>query len=41
MLFPNRWRAYLNRVAQMPSAQLRTLGGVMVICGLVSLFYFL
>lgn len=39
LLFPNRWRLYLQQVSEHPSNKLRQLGGVLVVTGLVSLFY--
>lgn len=39
LLFPDRWRLYLLQVSQHPSNKLRQLGGVLVVTGLVSLFY--
>ncbi len=39
LLFPDRWRLYLLQVSQHPSNKLRQLGGVLVVAGLVSLFY--
>lgn len=41
MLFPNRWQRYMQHLAQQPSTQLRTMGGTLVVIGLVSLFYLL
>lgn len=39
LLFPDRWRLYLLRISQNPSNQLRQIGGVLVILGVVSLYY--
>ncbi|MFA3791587.1 DUF2065 domain-containing protein [Aliiglaciecola sp. SL4] len=39
MLFPRRWKSYIYQIASQPSEQLRTIGGVMVIIGAVSLFF--
>ncbi len=39
LLMPNRWRLYLLQVSQQSSNQLRQVGGVLVIIGVVSLFY--
>lgn len=39
LLMPNRWRLYLLQVSQQPGNQLRQVGGVLVIIGVVSLFY--
>lgn len=36
-LFPNRWRNYLLRIAKEPVANLRTMGMVMLLLGLVLL----
>ena len=41
MLFPNKWQNYLRQVASQPVDQLRTIGGVMVTVGLVSLYFLL
>lgn len=39
MLFPNKWQHYIQQLAAQPPSQLRTMGGVMVIIGVVTLFY--
>jgi hypothetical protein len=39
MLFTRRWRNYIAQIATMPLQQLRSIGGVMVTLGLVSLFF--
>ncbi|MDO6692293.1 DUF2065 domain-containing protein [Aliiglaciecola sp. 3_MG-2023] len=39
MLFPKRWKSYIYQIATQPSEQLRTIGGVMVIVGAISLFF--
>jgi uncharacterized protein YjeT (DUF2065 family) len=41
LLFPNKWQNYLRQIAQQPSKQLRSMGGVLVIIGVVSLIYLL
>lgn len=41
MLFTKRWRNYLLSVAQLPLNQLRTVGGGMVVTGLVGLLFLL
>lgn len=41
MLFPNKWQNYLKHIACQPVEQLRTVGGIMVIIGCVSLFFLL
>jgi uncharacterized protein YjeT (DUF2065 family) len=41
MLFPSTWRNYLLQVATQPVEQLRTIGGVMVTIGAVSLYFLL
>ncbi|WP_168171513.1 DUF2065 domain-containing protein [Lacimicrobium sp. SS2-24] len=41
MLFPNRWQHYVRTLADQSPQQLRTLGGVMVIIGVVTVFYLL
>jgi len=40
LLFPTRWRLYLLQVSQQPTNQLRQIGGILVVIGLISLFYF-
>ena len=40
LLFPNKWRNYLLQVSQQPSNQLRQMGGVLVIIGMLLLLYF-
>jgi|TARA_R110002126_G_scaffold102437_2_gene234502 uncharacterized protein YjeT (DUF2065 family) len=39
LLFPTRWRLYLLQISQMPTNQLRQTGGVLVVIGVVCLFY--
>ena len=41
MLFPNKWQAYMRQMAEQPSHQLRSFGGVLVTIGVVCLFYML
>lgn len=41
MLFPNKWQGFIQQLAQQPSHQLRTMGGVLVTIGLVCLYYLL
>lgn len=41
MLFPNKWRNFMMILADKPASELRTMGGVMVIIGLVSLVFWL
>ncbi|WP_158771913.1 MULTISPECIES: DUF2065 domain-containing protein [unclassified Paraglaciecola] len=41
MLFPNKWRNYLQQMVEQPANQLRSVGGVLVTIGLVSLFFLL
>ena len=40
LLFPNKWRRYLLQVSQQPSNQLRQIGGVLVVFGVLLLLYF-
>lgn len=40
LLFPNKWRRYLLQLSQQPSNQLRQLGGVLVVFGILLLLYF-
>lgn len=39
LLFPDRWRLYLLKISQHPSNQLRQVGGVLVVIGIVTLYY--
>ena len=39
MLFPNRWRNYMQKLAAQSSNELRSLGGIMVVIGLVILWF--
>ena len=39
MLFPNKWQNYIQQIAQQPTQQLRSIGGVLVIIGVVCLIY--
>lgn len=41
MLFAKKWQRYLQQVSEQPVNQLRTMGGVLVTIGLVSLFFLL
>ncbi|GAA0854366.1 DUF2065 domain-containing protein [Aliiglaciecola litoralis] len=41
MLFTKRWRNYVLSVASLPPQQLRSVGGVMVVIGVVSLVFVL
>jgi uncharacterized protein YjeT (DUF2065 family) len=41
MLFANKWQHYLKQVSQQPMNQLRTMGGILVTIGVVSLLYLL
>ncbi|WP_340677338.1 DUF2065 family protein [Paraglaciecola sp.] len=41
MLFSNKWQKFIQQVAQQPLNQLRSMGGVMVVVGIVSLIYLL
>ena len=41
MLFPNKWQRFIQQVAQQPLKQLRTMGGVLVIVGVITLYYLL
>jgi uncharacterized protein YjeT (DUF2065 family) len=40
LLFPNKWRAYLTKIAEQPVAQLQQLGGLLVLAGVLLLFIF-
>lgn len=41
LLFPVKWKSYLMQVSAQPADQLRTVGGVLVTIGVVSLFFLL
>ncbi len=40
MLFPNKWRSYLQKIAEQPTAQMQQLGGILVTAGVLLLFFF-
>jgi uncharacterized protein len=40
LLFPNRWQLFLKHIAQQNTNQLRSIGGVLVIIGVVCLYMF-
>lgn len=41
MLFAKRWQRYMSELASQPVEQLRTIGGVLVTIGVVSLYFLL
>ena len=41
MLFTNKWQGFLQKISQQPVDQLRTMGGILVTIGGVSLIYLL
>lgn len=41
MLFANKWQGFLQQISQQPISQLRTIGGILVTIGVVSLIYLL
>jgi len=41
MLFAKKWQHFLQQISQQPVNQLRTMGGVLVTIGVVSLIYLL
>ncbi|WP_337879310.1 DUF2065 domain-containing protein [Rheinheimera sp.] len=41
LLFPNRWRRYLLKIAAQDSASLQQLGGSLVLAGVLLLYFFL
>jgi uncharacterized protein YjeT (DUF2065 family) len=41
MLFANKWQRFLLQISQQPVNQLRTMGGILVTIGVVSLIYLL
>lgn len=40
MLFPNKWRSYLQKIAEQPTAQMQQVGGILVAAGVLLLFFF-
>ena len=40
LLFPNRWRRYLNEISNQNQAVLRRIGGALVVSGIVLLVIF-
>ncbi|AXR05265.1 DUF2065 domain-containing protein [Salinimonas sediminis] len=40
MLMPHRWRLFLLEMSQQPSETLRKIGGIMVVAGGVTLYWF-
>lgn len=41
MLFPKKWQHYIRSLSDQPIEHLRTLGGVMVTVGAVTLYFLL
>ncbi len=41
LLFPNKWRSYLKKIAEQPTAQMQQLGGILVTAGVLLLFFFM
>lgn len=41
MLFANKWQRFLLQISLQPVNQLRSMGGILVTIGVVSLFYLL
>lgn len=41
MLFANKWQRFLQQISLQPVNQLRTMGGILVTIGVVSLIYLL
>ena len=41
MLFANKWQRFLQQISQQGVSQLRTMGGILVTIGVVSLIYLL
>ncbi|MGQ8365008.1 DUF2065 domain-containing protein [Glaciecola sp. 1036] len=41
LLIPNKWRAYMLQLSQLPSEQIQRLGGALVLIGTISLFLIL
>ncbi len=40
MLFPNKWRCYLQKIAEQPTTQMQQLGGILVTAGVLLLIFF-
>ncbi|MFQ6371587.1 DUF2065 family protein [Shewanella sp. YIC-542] len=40
LLFPNRWRQYLQQIASMPAATLQRIGAALVLLGAMVLIIF-
>lgn len=41
MLLANKWQDFLQQISQQPTNQLRSMGGILVTIGVVSLIYLL
>ncbi|AWL13280.1 uncharacterized protein HMF8227_02831 [Saliniradius amylolyticus] len=39
MLFPNKWQGYVRKLAEQPANQLQAMGGIMVVLGVVILWF--
>jgi uncharacterized protein len=40
MLFPNKWRSYLQKIAEQSTTQMQQLGGILVTAGVLLLIFF-
>lgn len=40
-LFPNKWQAYVTKLASEPTANIRTMGLIVMIIGLIMLWAFM
>lgn len=38
MLFPKKWRAYLQSISELPPSQIQMMGGIFVVVGVVSVW---
>lgn len=38
MLFPNKWRSYVQKMAELPTKELQMMGGIMVLIGVIALW---
>ena len=36
MLFPNKWKKYIQSISELPTSQIQIVGGILVIAGIVT-----
>ena len=41
MLFPRKWRAYIQSISDLPLSQIQMMGGIFVVVGVVSVWVLL